>query len=79
MDFVSDQLVNGIKFRALTIVDVFTREALAIVVGRSLRAQHVVNTLNRLCAQRTAPRVVFADNGSEFSGRMMDLWPTITR
>ena len=74
MDFVSDQLVNGTKFRALTIVDVFSRESLALVVGKSLRAKHVVDTLNRLCATRRAPQVVFADNGSEFSGRLMDLW-----
>ncbi len=74
MDFVSDQLVEGTKFRALTIVDVFTRESLAIVAGRNLRAQHVVDTLNRLCATGAAPKVAFADNGSEFSGRLMDLW-----
>jgi len=36
MDFVSDQLTNGERFRALTIVDVFTRESLAIEVGRLL-------------------------------------------
>jgi putative transposase len=37
MDFVSDQLTNGQRFRALTIVDVFSREALAIQVGKQLR------------------------------------------
>lgn len=74
MDFVSDQLVDGTKFRALTIIDVFSRESLAIIVGKSLRAQHVVDTLNRLGATRGTPKFVFADNGSEFSGRLMDLW-----
>ena len=74
LDFVSDQLVNGNKFRALTISDVSTREVSAIVVRRSLRAQHLVDTLNRQCARHTSPRVVFADNGSEFSGHLMDLW-----
>lgn len=39
MDFVADQLVNGVRFRALTIVDVYTREALAIQVGQRLRAK----------------------------------------
>lgn len=44
MDFVADQFANGKKFRALTIVDVFTKEALAIEVFPSLRGEHVVAT-----------------------------------
>ena len=74
MDFVADQLVNGVRFRALTIVDVFSREALAIEVGQHLRGEHVVDTCNRLVAQRRAPKRIFVDNGSEFSGRLLDLW-----
>jgi putative transposase len=74
MDFVSDQLTDGTRFRALTIVDVFTREALAIRVGQRLRAEHVVEVCNRLVAQRGAPVRIFVDNGSEFSGRLLDLW-----
>ncbi len=69
LDFVADQLANGICLRALTIVDVFSREALAIEVGQRLRAEDVVSVLNRLVAQRRAPRCLLADNGSEFSGR----------
>lgn len=74
LDFVADQLADGTRFRALTIVDVFSREALAIEVGKRLGAEHVVASLNRLVAQRQAPRYLFADNGSEFSGRLLDLW-----
>ncbi len=74
MDFVADQLSNGVKFRTLTIVDVFSKESLAIEVGQKLRGEHVVEMLNRLVAQRGAPKYVFVDNGSEFSGRLMDLW-----
>ncbi|BBP98361.1 putative transposase [Burkholderia sp. SFA1] len=74
LDFVADQLVDGSRLRALTIVDVFSREALAIEVGKRLRAEGVVSVLNRLVAQRRAPRFLFADNGSEFSGRLMDMW-----
>ena len=74
MDFVSDQLVNGQRFRALTVVDVFTREALAIEVGSRLRAEHVVAVCNRLACTHRPPRRVFVDNGSEFTGRLMDLW-----
>jgi putative transposase len=74
LDFVSDQLANGTRFRALTVVDVFSREALAIEVGQHLGGEHVVAVLNRLAAQRRAPSYVFVDNGSEFSGRLLDLW-----
>ena len=74
MDFVSDQLTNGQRFRALTIVDIFSREALAIEVGQRLGAEHVVNICNRLVAQRVAPKRVFVDNGAEFTGRLLDLW-----
>jgi putative transposase len=74
MDFVADELTNGQRFRALTIVDVFSREALAIQVDQRLRGEHVVEVCNRLVAQRRAPKRIFVDNGSGFSGRLMDLW-----
>ena len=74
LDFVADQLASGTRLRALTVVDVFSREALAIEVGQRLRAEDVVSALNRLVAQRQAPRFLFGDNGSEFSGRLLDIW-----
>ncbi len=74
LDFVSDQLSNQKRIRALTVVDVFTREALAIRVDYRLRAEHVVDTLNRLVLLRGKPACVFTDNGAEFTGRLMDLW-----
>jgi putative transposase len=74
MDFVSDQLVNGTKIRALTVVDVFTREAVCISVRHRLRAEDVVEAYNRLAAARGPPARIFVDNGSEFSGQLMDLW-----
>lgn len=74
MDFVADQLADGSKFRAPTAVDEFTKEALAIKVGQRLRGEHVVSALNRIAARRGAPRHIFVDNGSEFSGRLLDMW-----
>jgi len=74
LDFIHDQLSNGQKFRALTVVDVFSREALAIEIGQRLRSEHVVEVLNRLVMQRKAPKYLFADNGSEFTGHLVDLW-----
>jgi putative transposase len=74
LDFVADQLVDGTKIRILTVVDVYTREALCTRVGWQLRGEHVVDACNRLVATRGAPVQIFVDNGSEFSGRLLDLW-----
>jgi hypothetical protein len=41
MDCVADQLVHGTRFRALTVVDIFTKECLAIEVGQNLKGEHV--------------------------------------
>lgn len=74
LDFVADQLADGRRFRALTVVDVFTRESLAIEVGQHLRGEHVVAVLNHLTAQRGAPKALFCDNGSEFCSQSVDMW-----
>lgn len=74
LDFVADQLVNGHRFSALTVVDVYTRKSLALEVGQRLRSEHVVQLLNRLTTQRGAPKRLFCDNGIEFYGQLVDLW-----
>jgi putative transposase len=74
MDFVADQLQDGSRFRALTIVDIYTREGIAIEAGQSLKGDDVVRTLNRLKPERGVPKLVFCDNGSEFTSQAMDLW-----
>lgn len=74
LDFVCDQLSQGQRFRALTVVDVFTREALAIEVGQQLRAGDVVCVLDRLRQLRGCPENLYCDNGSEFTSQLVDLW-----
>lgn len=74
LDFVHDQLSSGAKIRLLTVIDVFTREALAIEVGARLRGGDVARVLNRLVYLRGAPTALFADNGAEFTGQIVDLW-----
>ena len=74
LDFVHDQLSGGQKFRILTVVDVHSREGLATEVDYRLRAENVVEVLNRLPRQRGAPKFLFADNGAEFTGHLVDLW-----
>src|SRR6185437_2289116 len=74
LDFVSDQYSTGGRFRALTVVDIFTRECLAIEIGQSLKGDDVVRVLQRLRQQRGAPQALFCDNGSEFTSQALDLW-----
>ena len=74
LDFVHDQLSNGQKIRLLTVIDIYTREALAIEVGHRLRGEDVARVLNRLVYLRGAPTSLFADNGAEFTGQIVDLW-----
>ncbi|HBP89064.1 MAG TPA: IS3 family transposase, partial [Nitrospiraceae bacterium] len=55
LDFVADQLADGRRFRALTVLDVLTRECLAIKAGASLRGEQVVTVLNHIMKNRPAP------------------------
>jgi putative transposase len=74
LDFVADQLADGRRFRALTVLDVFTRESLAIEVGQRLQGEDVVGALNQIRQKRGVPKLIFCDNGSEFTSQIMDLW-----
>ncbi len=74
LDFVANQLADGRRFRALTILDVFTRESLAIEVGQKLKGEDVVAALNQIRGRRGVPKMLFCDNGSEFTSQIMDLW-----
>jgi len=74
LDFVADQLSDGRRFRALTIVDVFRRESLAIEVGQRLKGEDVSRVLSRIGMQRAVPKTLFCDNGTEFTSQAMDLW-----
>ena len=55
MDFVADALFDGRKFRALTLVDNFSRECLGITVDQSLKGDHVVALLNEVVRRRGRP------------------------
>ena len=69
MDFVADALFDGRKLRMLTVVDLFTRECLAIEVAQSLKGDDVVRTLNAIGVRRGLPSTIKTDNGSESSPR----------
>jgi putative transposase len=74
MDFVSDSLASGRKIRTLNIVDLFTRECLAIEVDTSLSGLRVTKVLDRLIESRKKPKTITIDNGSEFTSKVFDQW-----
>lgn len=63
-----------LRFRCLTIVDVFARECLAIEVGQRLSGNDVVTVLNRIRQSGRIPGILLCDNGSEFTSQILDLW-----
>ena len=73
-DFVADALFDGRRLRALTVVDNYTRECLAIEVGQSLKGEDVARTLSRIAMIRGTPKTIKSDNGSEFISKSMDRW-----
>lgn len=74
MDFVADSLVNGRRFRALTIVDDHSRESVAIEADFSLTGERVARVLERLAQTRGLPNIITVDNGPEFAGKALDAW-----
>ncbi len=73
-DFVQDQTLDGRSFRCLTIVDEFTRESLAIEIGRSLTSTDVVRVLGKLVAVHGTPGCIRSDNGPEFIAKAVKDW-----
>ncbi|MGY4412355.1 transposase InsO family protein [Bradyrhizobium sp. LB7.1] len=78
LDFVSDQLTDGRRFRILTVVDDCTRECLALVADTSLSGIRVARELDRLMIERGKPRMVVSDNGSELTSNAI-LWADQSR
>jgi putative transposase len=74
MDFMSDTLESGRVFRALNVLDDFSRECLAIEVDLSLPGERVVRVLDRLAFERGLPRAITLDNGPEFVSKALDHW-----
>lgn len=76
MDFMSDSLHNGRRFRVLNIVDDATREALAAEVDTSLGGDRVARVLDRIAETRPLPKGIVVDNGPEFTSVALDRWAT---
>lgn len=74
MDFMQDVLVDGRRFRTLNVLDIVTRECLAIEVDTSLPGQRVVRLLDQLLLWHGTPKRITLDNGPEFTGQALDVW-----
>jgi len=74
MDFVSDQLSNGRRFRILNIVDDYSREMVGQLVDFSITGSQVVRFLNQISEVRQLPETITCDNGTEFTSKAMFFW-----
>jgi putative transposase len=74
IDFMSDSLIDGRKFRLLNILEDFNRESLAIEVDTSLPSLRVIRVLERLIQQRGKPANIRTDNGPEFISHLLQQW-----
>lgn len=72
MDFVSDQLANGRRYRVLNIVDDFSREYVLKVVDFSISGARVARELDRIA--RKLPKTIVCDNGPEFTSKALYFW-----
>ncbi|HWI69754.1 MAG TPA: IS3 family transposase [Nitrospiraceae bacterium] len=74
MDFVHDRLVNGRRFKCLTMTDPYSKEVPVIEVDVSIGGERVCRILDRLFTTRPLPETVLLDNGPEFAGTALDAW-----
>ena len=74
LDFISDALTDGRRFRVLAVVDDFTRECLALVADTSLSGARVVRELDAVIARRGCPGTIVSDNGTEFTSMAILSW-----
>jgi putative transposase len=73
-DFVTARTADGRAFRMLTIIDEYTRECLAILVGRRLTSEDVIDQLFNLFILRGIPEHIRSDNGPEFTAKAIRKW-----
>lgn len=74
LDFQHDQTADGRVLRLLNVVDEFTREALEMLVERSIDADATVSVLERLVCERGAPEHLRMDNGPELTAHALQDW-----
>jgi putative transposase len=74
LDFVSDSLTCGRRFRLLNVIDDYSRECLACIVDTSLSGRRVVRELGAIAERRGLPCTVVSDNGTELTSHAVLAW-----
>jgi putative transposase len=74
MDFMQDVLADGRTLRVFTLVDVHTRECLALEAAPRFRGAEVASILSSVVAERGTPQVIQCDQGTEFTPIALDQW-----
>lgn len=74
LDFVSDALTDGRRFRIFAVVDDHTRECLSLVADTSLSGLRVTRELDRIIENRGRPQTIVSDNGTEFTSIAVLEW-----
>ena len=74
MDFMSDSMVGGRRFRTFNLIDDCTREVLAIEIDTSSSSKRIIRTLERVILDRGKPNIIRTDNGPEFTSKDLELW-----
>jgi putative transposase len=74
VDFMSDQLANGRRFRILNLVDDYSRECIGQIVDFSISGQRLSQYLDQLGWHRPLPKTLICDNGSELTSKAMFFW-----
>ena len=74
VDFASDTLTDGRRFRILAVVDDFTRECLCLAADTSLSGARVARELDAIILRRGRPLSCVSDNGTELTSMAMLMW-----
>ncbi len=79
LDFVSDQMSDGRRFRILTVVDNCTRECLTLVADTSISGLRVARELDAIIRWRGRPKTMVSDNGTELTSNAILTWADQTK
>jgi putative transposase len=74
VDFMTDMLTTGKRFRTFNVIDNYTRECLCIGVATSIPSTKVIEYLNKIIKIRGKPSSITLDNGTEFTSKVFDQW-----